>query len=448
MEHTVHAIADEALGNTSWLVMVGDGEAVVIDPRRDVGGYIALASSLGARIVAVLETHIHADFVSGARELSRMHGAKVIAARAAHQEAVDVEVADGDPVRFGDVTFITLETPGHTPEHVSYLMTVDGEPRGLFSGGSLIVGGAARTDLTGEERTDELARAQVASVRRIAGLGDDIALHPTHGAGSFCSTGSGQNEPGTIGDERRTNPLLLAATDEDAVAKLISGFGSYPTYFAHLPHVNRAGALLLADLEPPHALQPRAVAALMSEGVALIDARPIELWAREHPRDAISIQARPEFASWLGWVLPYNHPFILLIEEDQREAMTTLARRIGYDRTLGWIEGGIDAWRAAGLPVATADVLDPDEAKDRSALMLDIRQDDEWRRSRIPGAHHIELGDLIAGARPDATAVITYCGHGERSATAASLLERSGVRASYMRGGIGAWEAANLPIER
>jgi hydroxyacylglutathione hydrolase len=186
-------------------------------------------------------------------------------------------------------------------------------------------------------------------------------------------------------------------------------------------------------------------------GAWLVDARPIHAWASRHPQGAVSIELRPAFASWLGWVVPFGAPIVLLVDEADRAEAVRLARRIGYDRVLGWIDGGIDAWTAADLPTRCTEETDAPGARRRianGASLVDVRQDAELNRARIPDAVHMELGDIVAGLTPDADEAVLFCGHGERSATAASLLERRGIKAVNLVGGIGAWEAAGFPIRR
>jgi hydroxyacylglutathione hydrolase len=442
----VHAIADESLGNTSYVVDVGRNEAVVVDPRRDIDEYLRLVELLGLRIVASLETHMHADFVSGSRELAETIGAEVIAPIGAELRFPHRPVSEGESVAIGDATFIAMHTPGHTPEHVAYLLT---DPvAAVFSGGSLLAGGAARTDLSGDDRTRELAEAQFGSLHRLAALPVETGLYPTHGGGSFCSTDSGRQTATTVGRERHSNPLL-ELPEATFVDRLVGGFGSYPPYFLHLREVNRRPTLL-KDRARPGPLTPMDVTERVDRGAWLIDGRPVDAWTAEHPRGAISIAVRPQFASWLGWVVPFGQPVILLVDDDQREEAIRLARRIGYDHVEGWMEGGIDAWREAGLPTARLEVVTAEKAQlrvEHGAMLLDVRQRREWIDSRIPGALHVELGDIIAGKRP-AGELITFCGHGERSATAASLLLRDGGRVANLDGGFAAWKRSNLPTER
>jgi hydroxyacylglutathione hydrolase len=442
-----HPIADEALANTSYLVDIGGGRSAIVDPRRDVDEYLALAERLGLRISASLETHLHADFVSGSRELARATGAEVFAPKGSDLRYGYTAVGEDDTVTVGEAAFDVLHTPGHTPEHVAYLLA--GPTKAVFTGGSLIAGGAARTDLTGAERALDLARAQYRSLRRIAGLGNEVRFHPTHGAGSFCSTGSGGRIPSTIGEERR-NPLLAAKSEDEFVERLILGFGSYPPYFNHLREVNRNPSLL-AGLPSFKALTPAEATDAVDRGAWLIDGRPVDAWAAEHPSRAVSIAVRPDFASWLGWVVPFGQAVVLLVEPDQLEVAVRLCHRIGYDRIVGWVEGGIQEWRTAGLPYERVEVVPEEQAArliEAGSQPLDVRQNSEWRRSRIPGAIHLELGDIIAGKRPAGDSFVTYCGHGQRSATAASLLARDGIQVAGMAGGIAAWERAGLPIER
>ena len=447
---TVHALPDEALGNTSYVVELGGGLAASVDPRRDIDGHLELADRLGLRLIAGLETHLHADFVSGSRELAERTGADVYAARDAFLEYGHRGVGEGDEISLGDVAVEAWRTPGHTPEHLSYLVIVDGTPAAVFSGGSLIRGGAARTDLVDAADTDRWSREQFRSVQRLSRLPGSTALWPTHGAGSFCAAAPGQAPAGTIGDELAANPLLRIDDEDTFIRALQAGFGSFPPYFLRLRDVNRRPALL-GELALPQPLDPETAQSLVTQGAWLVDARPIHGWARAHPHGAVSIELRPAFASWLGWVIPFGAPIVLLVDDADRAEAVRLARRIGYDRVLGWIDGGIDAWTAADLPTRCTEETDAPGACRRiasGAALVDVRQSAELDGVRIPDAVHIELGDIIAGRTPEADEAVVFCGHGERSATAASFFERRGIRTVNLVGGIGAWEAAGFPIRR
>lgn len=447
---TVHPLRDDALSNTSYLV-ASKGVAVVVDPPRDVDRHLELADRVGVSLAAALDTHVHADYVSGAPELAAETGAEVVVPRDAGPRYAHRGVSDGDRLAWNGVSLQAIATPGHTPEHLAYVLLDGDDPIAVFSGGSLIVGGAARTDLLGDNHTEELARAQFRSLRRLAALPDATALHPTHGAGSFCLAASTPAANPTIGSERGTNPLLQLSDEDEFVRALTAGFGTFPTYYRHLQDVNREGAALIRELAEPLALTPDAAARLQEQGAWLVDARSIHEWAIGHPRDAVSIELRPAFASWLGWSVPFGAPIVLLVDERRRAEAVTLARRIGYDAVVGWIDGGMDAWRSAGLPVDAVEEVGPEEARyrqERGATLVDVRQRAELDVLRIPGATHLELGDIIAGKLPPATEAITFCGHGERSATAASLLESRGIAVANLVGGTSAWEAAGLPVER
>jgi glyoxylase-like metal-dependent hydrolase (beta-lactamase superfamily II)/rhodanese-related sulfurtransferase len=433
----VHPIEDHGLGNTSYLVEAGRGLAFCVDPPRETSRHRELAGELGLRIAASLETHLHADFVSGARELSESVGAEVIAPSQSRLRYRHRAACDDRPVAIGDVLVRPLGTPGHTPEHLSYVLCAGGEATAAFTGGSLIFGGAARTDLISPDRTEGLARAQFGSLRRIAALPAATALYPTHGQGSFCSAGPAAARAGTIGDELAANPLLRIADEEAFVRALTAGFGSFPPYFLELRAVNREPTLTSA-LERPRAMPPDDVAAWMRRGARLVDCRDLDAWASGHPAGSVSIVMRPAFASWLGWVVGFGSPLILLAEPRDVPEAVRQARGIGYDAVLGWIDGGIDAWREAGLPVVATDLVAADEAlarASRGSTLLDIRQAAEVASRPVNGALHVELGDVIAGAVPPSDDVVCFCGHGERGATAASILERIGVRAAVLLGG-------------
>ncbi|MGH9031710.1 MAG: MBL fold metallo-hydrolase [Acidimicrobiia bacterium] len=445
----IHPLRDDALANTSYLVEVGDGHAVTIDPPRDVDRHLALAERLGVQIVATLDTHVHADFVSGATELAS-HGADAIVPSGSTPRWPHRTIDADEPLAVGDVELRAIPTPGHTPEHVAYAVEVRGRTEAVFTGGSLILGGAARTDLLGAEHTEALARAQFGSLRRLTTLPDATTLHPTHGAGSFCLATAVDDANPTMGSERATNPLLQIDDEDAFVGALTGGFGSFPTYYRHLQALNESGPMPVAALADPPLLSPEVVAARTATGAWLVDARPTHEWAIAHPAGAVSIELRPAFASWLGWAVPFGAPVILILAEERREEAVRLSRRVGYD-DLAFLAGGMDAWLGAGLPTGTVEEIGPVEARERQrsgVVLVDVRQDAELASARIPGAVHLELGDVIAGATPRAPEIVTFCGHGERSATAASLLERRGFRVANLVGGMSGWFDAELPVER
>jgi glyoxylase-like metal-dependent hydrolase (beta-lactamase superfamily II)/rhodanese-related sulfurtransferase len=453
------ALVNEGLGNSSYLVDLGDGRALAIDPERDPDPYLAAAESRGLTITLAAETHLHADFVSGSRELAA-HGAQVLAPAAGGTGFGHRGLHDGDELDLGGLRLRALATPGHTPEHMAYLLLDGDRPAALFSGGSLLVGAVARTDLIAPERAGELARALWRSLHeRILTLPDDLPVYPTHGAGSFCAAPASAERTTTIGAQRAANPLLAAPSEDEFVRLLLDGLGTYPPYFLRLREVNRRGPAVLG---PPAgalpALTPGEVRRLAGAGTGLIDARPAASFAAGHIPGAISIPLRPAFATWLGWLTDPGRPAVFVLEPGQdRAGLIRQARSIGYEHLAGELAGGMAAWAAAGLPVRQISVV---RASEVTGPVLDVRQAAEYSSGHLPDARHIELGALTSaepepgpgpgpepgpGARP----VTLMCGAGDRAMTAASLLARRGhPDLAVAVGGPGDWAAAHgQPLE-
>jgi hydroxyacylglutathione hydrolase len=443
-------LRDQGLGNASYLVDLGDGRGLVVDPFRDPSPYLAAAGRRGLRLAWTVETHLHADFVSGSRELAAM-GATVVAPASARLQFPHRGLGDGDQLDLGGLSLRALATPGHTPEHLAFMLADGARPLGLFSGGSLLVGAVARTDLVSPDRTEQLARALWRSLHeRILTLPDDLAVYPTHGAGSFCSAPTGA-EPTTttIGRQKATNPLL-AAPDEDTFVKLlVGGLGSYPRYFLRLRETNRRGPRILGSEPPPLApLPPAQVRRLVAGGAELVDARPIAAFAAGHVPGALSIPLRPSFATWLGWLVPDDRPLLVVVDPGQdRGDLVRQARKVGYEQLAGELDGGMAAWQAAGLPQARIEIAEVAERP--SGTVLDVRQDAEFAAGHLPGAAHVELGALTDRAGLPGGPLAVMCGHGERAMTAASLLQRAGHRdLTVLVGGPGDWSrATRRPLE-
>jgi len=446
------ALVNEGLGNTSYLVDLGDCGALVVDPERDPGPYLAAAEARGLTVAYAAETHLHADFVSGSRELAA-HGARVLAPAAGGIEFGHRGLRDGDEVGLGGLMLRALATPGHTPEHLAYLLLDGGRPVALFSGGSLLVGAVARTDLIDPARTEELARALWRSLHeRILCLPDGLPVYPTHGAGSFCAAPAGAERTTTIGAERAGNPLLAAPSEDAFVRLLLGGLGTYPPYFLRLREVNRRGPAV-------HGPGPAALRALTADdlsrllgaGAMLVDARPVASFAAGHVPGAISIALRPAFATWLGWLADPDRPVAFVLEPGQDRAdLVRQARNIGYERLAGELTGGMPAWESAGLPVHRTRLVPATEA---GGTVLDVRQAAEFQAGHVPGARNIELGTLArpstAPMREDREPLTVMCGHGERAMTAGSLLARQGDRdVAVAIGGPRDWAAAHdQPLE-
>jgi glyoxylase-like metal-dependent hydrolase (beta-lactamase superfamily II) len=423
----VIGVVDEGLGNSSYLVDLGDGRALAVDPSRDLRALRDAAIARQLRIALVAETHLHADFVSGSREVAAATGATILAPAAARLDFGHTGLEDGDEVDLGGLRLRALATPGHTPEHLAFLLLDGTGPLGVFSGGSLIVGSAARTDLIAPEKTEALTRALYRSIRgRLFSLPDDTPVYPTHGAGSFCSAPPGADRTSTIGRERATN-RLLAAPDEDAfVALLLGELGSYPDYFLRLRDVNRRGPGLRGQETPRlPALSVPELRRVLDQGAELIDVRPVGDFAAGHVPGALSIPLRPAFASWLGWLVLADRRLVFILAADQdRDDLVWQCLKVGYEQLAGELAGGMPAWRAGGLDEGRVTVVDPDHV---GGQVLDVRQHSEFDSGHIPGAVHIELGSLgrhTADAPPGELTVM--CGHGERAMTAASILARVG----------------------
>ncbi len=426
------ATRTEGLGDSTYL-LVHEGTAVLVDPQRDVDRFLEPLDAAGAELRWVLETHLHNDYVSGGREAARRTGAELVLPAAAaaafrytpafHQE----DLAGGGPL-----TIRPIHTPGHTPEHTSYLVFIDGEPVALFSGGSLLVGAAGRPDLLGPERADTLARLQYRSVRRLAELPDDVGLYPTHGEGSFCTASGAGRHTSTIGEERRTNPVL-AYPDEDAfVAGQLSVLQPYPSYYRYMGPINLMGP----DPLPDSSIPTLTVEELKHIDAVLVDMRPKTSFAAGHIPGSVGVELRNDFGTWVGWLVDFHSPLVLIAEagEDLREAEVQL-RRIGMDNIVGFFLD-LEGWRAAGgdwTSFETASVRDLAKALDEDPppQVLDVRSPGEVEMGTLAGAVTCYVPDLAGDVPADldpARPVWVICGTGYRAAIAAGYLTDRGYK--------------------
>jgi hydroxyacylglutathione hydrolase len=436
-------IVDEGLGNSAYLVDLGDGRALAVDPSRDLRSLRAAADAHRLAVAYVAETHLHADFLSGARQLAADDGAQIVASADGGREFGHRGLADGDELDLGGLRLRAWATPGHTDEHLSYLLLDGAQPAAVFTGGSLLVGAAARTDLVDPAATERLARAQYRSLRRLTSLPDATVVYPTHGAGSFCAAPRGAERTTTVGREVASNPLLAAGGEDAFVTALLEGLGSFPGYFLRLAERNRRGPAVLDTPPGLTPLTPAQVRALQDGGGLVIDARPKDAYAAAHVPGALAIPLRPSFATWLGWLVPDPTPALVFVtgpDQDVTEAVWQ-ALKIGYDNLAGHLHGGLAAWTAAGYPTRTTPLLTPHQAD--LPTVVDVRQVSEYRDQHLPSAVHIELGGLAAVARDLAGPLATMCSHGERATTAASLLERAGhTDIAILEGGPAEWAQA------
>jgi hydroxyacylglutathione hydrolase len=459
----VQPFVDEGLGNSAYLVgSHATHTAVLIDPLRDVDRYRQAAEQMSVRLTHVLDTHLHADFVSGARELATQAGAEIGAAAAARVGFEHRPLAEGDELPLGGATLRVLATPGHTPEHISFVLGTPGgqAPRAVFSGGALIVGGAARTDLLGHDLCVPLARQLYHTLQeKLLTLPEAVTVYPTHGAGSFCAAPVSADRATTIGRERRTNRLALAmARGEDAfVAAALSGLPSYPVYYKEMRGVNQRGPRVLGGVPVLKPLSAAVVHAARERGALVLDVRRRREFAAGYIPEAYCIQLSAPLITWAGWLVPFGSELVL-VEDDpaRREEAVRQLIRIGYDNLLGYLEGGVAAWARAGYPVAEMRSLTVHALRERlpageALTVLDVRQDDEWEGGHIPGAVHIENGRLpwMPLALPPDGPIAVQCASGNRSTAGLSVLARRGYRDLYqVEGGMNAWEEAGYEVER
>jgi hydroxyacylglutathione hydrolase len=455
----VEQFVDEGLGNSAYLVgSHATKAAALIDPLRDVDQYLAAAERLSVKITHVLDTHLHADFISGARELAAQAGA-VIGVSAEAKVGFDHRpLAENDGLEIGDVRLVVLQTPGHTPEHISFLLTEAGSPTALFSGGALIVGGAARTDLLGHDLTLPLARHLYHTLRdKLLTLPDEVNVYPTHGAGSFCVAPASSDRVTTIGRERRSNPLAQVKTEGEFVTRALSGLPSYPVYYKEMRPINQRGPKLLGGVPVLKPLPAEEVRGQIERGGLVLDVRPKEAFAEAHIPGAYGIALDAPLVTWAGWLIPFDAPLILVAASvADREAAVRQLIRIGYDNLLGYLEGGVEAWVKADLRTERLQTMSVAELRARvrsgeALTVLDVRQDSEWEAGHIPGALHIENGRLpydnlsLSTDRP----IAVHCAHGTRSTTAISVLLRRGYRNLILvTGGFVAWQARRFEVER
>jgi len=432
----VVTIETPGLGDRSYLAH--DGRvAVVVDPQRDIERVLSVAEGLGVRITHVLETHIHNDYVTGGLALATAVGADYVVAAGDPVEFARVPASDGDEYRTGRLVVTALHTPGHTPEHLSYVLAEDGgDPVAVFSGGSMLFGAVGRTDLIGEDRTEELTRAQYRAVRRLASeLPEATQVLPTHGFGSFCSATATSGDASTIGRERRTNVALIT-DDEDAFVKvLLAGLGAYPRYYAHMGPANLQGPGV-ADLAAPMVVDPAGLRRGLEAGAWVVDLRQRREFARCHVAGTVSLELGDPFATYLGWTIPWGTPLTLIagsagqVSEAQRQLS-----RIGIDSLAGAATGEID-WLAQGR-TASYEVTDfaglARAWGSEEMVVLDVRRPDEWAVRHLAGATHIPFWELEqrAGEVPEGD-VWVHCASGFRAAIGASILDRAGRRVVHV----------------
>jgi rhodanese-related sulfurtransferase/glyoxylase-like metal-dependent hydrolase (beta-lactamase superfamily II) len=420
----ITSIRTAGLGDTTY-VFEHEGRGIVIDPQRDVDRFLPAVGEVDVRFV--FETHLHNDYVSGGIALAEATGADLVlpaASGAAYRHVAAFHLEDLDT---GTFTVRPIHTPGHTPEHTSYLVLVDGEPVVVFSGGSLLVGSAGRPDLLGMHRADSLARLQYNSVNRLAELPDEVGLYPTHGEGSFCTVSTTSAISSTIGVERATNPVLQYDDVDGFVKAQLSVLQPYPDYYAHM------GPLNLIGPTPPPARATREIAATeIPPGAAVIDIRPRADFAAGHLPGSIGIELSDQTAVWAGWLVEFDAPIVLVANHDQTVAEAAVQfSRIGFDHVFGVVyelgeEGGLNSFRTAPDAELAAEIN-----SGRTPQIVDVRAPNEWEAGHVEGSSHRYVPDLRDGLPPDIVAdsdVWLICRTGHRAVIAAGLVERLGAR--------------------
>jgi hydroxyacylglutathione hydrolase len=454
----------EVAGLAHYSYVIGsEGHAVVIDPQRDISVYREFARLKGLRIAHVLETHIHADYASGAPALAESTGATLwLSGYDVDEQFIyqmpHTPLADGDEVYFGKLRIVATHTPGHTPEHLSFLLYEQqgcGHPLGIFTGDFLLIGSLGRPDLLGEAAKQLLAEQLFESTEnKIARVPDGTIVYPAHGAGSLCGVGISERPESTLGYERSCNVFLAAHSREKFVTQILGSVPQFPEYYKRMKALNAAGAPSLQSAPGAKALEAKDLQGVaQNSGAVVLDVRSPEAFGGAHVPGSFNIGAGPNLPLWSGWVLPYDADILLVGDSSTNleEARWSLAR-VGHDRIAGSLQGGFNTWVAAGLEQAHLPQLsvgEVSEAASAGGVVLDVRSPAEWRAGHIASAWHIPLGDLPErlGELPGELRLHVICGSGYRSSIACSILQRTGFKElRNTLGGMAAWYAQGLPV--
>ncbi|MGW0547559.1 MBL fold metallo-hydrolase [Streptomyces altiplanensis] len=448
----VDVLQTEGLGNRSYLAG-GARAAVVVDPPRDIDRVIAAAARREVRIVAVAETHVHNDYVTGGLELARLTGARYLVPAGASVAYARVAVADGDVEEIEEgVLLRAVATPGHTPHHTSYVLEEAGRAVAAFTGGSLLIGSVGRPDLVEPRLTEGLARAQHASAHRLAAeLDDEVAVMPTHGFGSFCSSAQAGGEHSTIGMEKGSNPVL-AQDVETFVKELLAGLDDVPAYYAHMGPANAAGPTPV-DLTVPERADAGEIARRLAAGEWVVDLRSRVAFAEGHVAGSFNFEAEGQLATYLAWLIPWGRPVTLLARsaEEVARAQRELAR-VGIDRPAAAAVGSPTDWTSAEAPLASfprAAFADLAAARERGedVVVLDVRRAGERAGGWIEGSVHVPVHEVHQRLHEvPAGTVWVHCAGGMRAAIAASVLDAAGRDVVAVDDGYPAAAAAGLPV--
>jgi glyoxylase-like metal-dependent hydrolase (beta-lactamase superfamily II)/rhodanese-related sulfurtransferase len=446
------------LAHASYLIHSA-GSAAVIDPQRDIDIYLEAAERLGVRIAYVIETHLHADFVSGHCELAQRTGAQIYLGKGSGASFPHTDAGDGDSISFGSCRLDFLETPGHTMESISILLTdlhEPGRPKAVFTGDTLFIGDVGRPDLSATYTPQQLAGFLYRSLHeKLMVLPDDTQVYPAHGAGSLCGRQIGNESFSTIGKERKYNYALAAKSEEEFIHLLTDSLPPRPEYFAKDVELNRRGADPLENLPPLQPLSPAEVLALQKEGAVVLDTRPVMQFAVAHVPGALHIALSGQYASWAARIIGLDKKLILCGEDPDhiRESQMRLAR-VGIENVIGYLDNGITGWILSGseseyIPQITAQELTELAGKGEPIALLDVREPGETATGAMPGSIRIPLGQLQdrIGEIGRNQLVVVHCKGGYRSSIASSILRRAGiVDIANLTGGFDSWKVSGLPI--
>jgi glyoxylase-like metal-dependent hydrolase (beta-lactamase superfamily II)/rhodanese-related sulfurtransferase len=448
------------LAHASYLIG-SEGEAVVVDPQRDVDEYLAEASAQGLKISYVIETHLHADFVSGHQEIAARTGAQIVFGEKAGFAFAHRAVRDGEEIRIGKVVLRFIETPGHTPEGICVLVTDTKDPQQpqkLLTGDTLFIGDVGRPDLAGGKgyTPQMMAEMMYESLHeKLLKLPDEVEVYPAHGAGSMCGRNMSKETSSTIGEQRKFNYALKPMSKEEFVKMMTADLPEAPVYFPKDAEINRSGARGLSELQPPKPLTPQQVLEL--SGDVLLDVRSAADFGAGHVPGSMNIGLGGQFAMWAGSLIPLNAAIVVIADTGAQvdESVVRLAR-VGIENVKGYLEGGVQSWRDAGLPVDSIEQVTVAQLKEMvngDLQIVDVRRPAEYVNGHVPRAFNTPLASLDRSLGPlplekdKLTAVI--CAGGYRSSAAASLLQKQGFsNLLNVAGGTSAWMDAGYPVEQ
>jgi glyoxylase-like metal-dependent hydrolase (beta-lactamase superfamily II)/rhodanese-related sulfurtransferase len=444
------------LAHASYM-LASEGEAVVVDPQRDVELYLKAAADHGLTIRHIFESHLHADFVSGHRELAARTGAQIYIGAEAGATFPHIPVRDGFELKFGKASIKVLETPGHTPEGICLVVTdpdKSSSPWAVLTGDTLFIGDVGRPDLSPAHTPVQLAGFMYDSLHnKLLKLPDNVLVYPAHGAGSLCGKNMRAERSSTIGTERLTNYALQIKSREEFIQQLTSNLPARPEYFSKDAEINRTGASALSDLPPLRAIAASELKTMLAQGEIALDVRSGDEFAAGHVPGSVNIALSGQFASWSGTVLGLTaHPVLIAESEAQLEEARLRMARVGIEALDGYLDGGVAAWKNAGLPLARIEQISVDELSKKlhagKMQVLDVRREGEWDAGHIEGATWWPLDNFkVSPPEMDSEQpVAVHCKGGYRSMIATSLLQRAGYeKVLNVTGGFDAWQAANLP---